>query len=175
MVKHILFLVVVVCVLGACDDVPKRVLPRGKYAIIPEKEFPKDREMTIDIPPPPAPYTGPKQYCFEMELGKDANEKVKLKFVLEDNDSIFGQLDYNYTSREPLHGTVEGLREGTFIELIYAFTDSGLTKRELLVLKMDGDKLYKKNGALVENNGIWILENPLISRLELFVIQTECK
>lgn len=175
MVKNIFFLAMVVGLLGACDDVPKRVLPRGKYAIIPEKDFPKDKEMTIDLPPPPAPYTGPKQYCFTMELSQNVKETVNLKFVLEDNDSIFGQLDYNYQTREPLHGTVEGLREGKFIELNYAYTDSGLTKHELLVLKMEGDKLYKKNGALVEENGVWVLENPLIARLELFVIQTECK
>ena len=95
--------------------------------------------------------------------------------VMANYDSIFGKLDYNFSTREPLHGTVEGLKEGKFIELNYAFTDSGVTKHELLVLKMEGDKLYKKNGALVEENGVWVLENPLISRLELFVIQTECK
>jgi hypothetical protein len=175
MMKHAFFVLMAAVVLTACDDTPKRVMPKGRTAIIPEKDFPKDKEIPIDIPPPPAPYTGPKKYCFEMEIGTDPIEMTELKFVLDDNDSIRGTLEYLFAGRMPVKGKVEGLKEGKFIELGYTYSDSGVVKRELMELKMEGDKIYKKNGTLVEQDGVWMLENPLLARLELFVIQTECK
>ncbi len=159
----------------ACDDTPKRVLPRGKSPIIPERPFPKDKERPIDIPPPPAPYTGPKKFCFEMELGSNAQDLTRMQFVLDDNDSIRGRLDHIFTDRLPIHGTVEGVKEGKFIELNYMYTDSGVHKKEELILTLEDDKIYKKTGALIEENGVLILENPVKATLQLFLIQVECE
>ncbi len=175
MAKQFFLVAIVILVFTACDDTPRRDLPGGRAAIIAEKPYPKDREAPIDIPPPPSPYTGPKKYCFEMDLGNNPEENTRMAFVLGDNDSIHGTLDFSYADRKMVHGKIDGLKEGSFIEANYVYTDSGLNKRELLVLKLEGDKLYKKNGVMVEENGIMVLENPLMARLELFVIQTACK
>ena len=98
-----------------------------------------------------------------------------MQFVLDDNDSIHGKLDYTFTDRQPLHGSIEGMKEGKIIDLKYTYVDSGKVKAEEMVFKYEGDKLYKKNGAMVEDNGVLVLENPLRATLQLFLIQTDCK
>lgn len=175
MLKHIFSLVLIVFIFSSCDDTNKRVMPKGKSPIIAEKEFPKEKEMIIDIPPPPAPYTGPKKLCFEMELGDNSNEMTRMQFILDDNDSILGRLDYSFADRLPVHGTIEGIKEGDRITLNYLYADSGTHKVEQLILKMEDDKLYKKTGPLVEENGILVLENPKNLTFQLFLIKAECK
>lgn len=175
MLKYFFLLFVSTLILTACDDTPKRVLPKGKSPIIPDKPFPKDRETPIDIPPPPAPYTGPKKLCFEMELGINANEMTRMEFILDDNDSIRGHLNYTFADRLPIRGSICGLKEGKFIELKYEYVDSAVQKQEQLILKLEGDKLYKKTGPMVEENGVLVLENPLTAQLLLFLIRVDCK
>lgn len=176
MFKHFLFALIAASVLTACDDgPPKRVFPKGRAPIIAEKDFPKDKEAPIEIPPPPAPYTGPKKFCFEMELGNNPNDMTRMQFILDDNDSIRGRLDHSFADRTAIHGTIEGVKEGKFIELNYAYIDSGQKKSEQLILKLENDKLYKKTGALVEENGILVLEDPLNATLQLFLMKTDCK
>ncbi len=176
MIKHLSILFSALSILTACEDSPPaRVMPKGKKPIIAEKAFPKDKELPIDIPPPPAPYTGPRKLCFEMQLGENTNEMTRMQFILDDNDSIRGSLDYSYADRLPIHGTIEGIKEGTFIELVYSYVDGGVRKKEQLVLKLEDNKLYKKTGAMVEENGFMVLENPLIASLQLFLMKVNCK
>ncbi len=176
MFKHFLFVLLTVFVLAACDDgPPKRVFPKGRAPIIAEKEFPKDKETPIEIPPPPAPYTGPKKFCFEMELGNNPNDMTRMQFILDDNDSIRGRLDHTFADRTPIRGNIEGVKKGEFIELSYAYTDSGIHKTQQLNLKMENEKLYKKTGALVEEDGILVLEEPLKATLQLFLMKVDCK
>ncbi len=176
MFKHFLFVLLTVFVLAACDDgPPKRVFPKGRVPIIAEKEFPKDKETPIEIPPPPAPYTGPKKFCFEMELGNYPNDMTRMQFILDDNDSIRGRLDHSFTDRTPIHGTIEGVKEGKFIEVNYCYIDSGRKKSELLILKLEEDKLYKKTGPVIEEDGILVLEEPLKATLQLFLMKVDCK
>jgi len=175
MQKHFSLLLILVSFFTACDDTPQRVLPKGKKMVIADKPYPKDREAPIDIPPAPAPYTGPKKLCYEMQIGNNPNEYTRMQFILDDNDSIRGRLDYSFVDRPAIHGSIEGLKEGKFIELGYTFTDSGKRKMEQLVLKMEDDKMYKKNGEMVEENGVMVLENPLIAPLQLFLMKVDCK
>ena len=169
-----LLLFFVVLVLASCDDNTKRVLPNGRRAIIAEKDFPKDKQLPIDIPPAPAPYSGPKRLCFQMDLG-NPNEMTQMNVILDDNDSLRGSLDYHFADKPLIHGAVEGIKAGKFIELNYAYTDSGIHKVEQLVLKLENDKLYKKTGPLVEEDGRIVLENPLKAKLQLFLMKVDCK
>ena len=173
--KHLLAIVALVIFFSSCDQNTKRELPKGRKAIIPEKDYPKDREAPIDIPPPPAPYTGPQKLCFEMELGNNSNERTWMHVTLDDNDSMRGVLHYKFSDKPARDGTIEGLKEGALIEMNFAYTDSGKSKIEQLVLKFDGDKVYKKSGPQVEDNGILVLENPAKATFQLFLLQTECK
>lgn len=177
MLKQFLALLVVVIVASACDEnPPKRVFPKGRVPIIAEKPFPKDKEVPIDIPPAPAPYTGPKKYCFEMEQGGDPKNITRMHFVLDDNDSIHGRLDHTFGNRPAILGTIEGLKEGEIIEVNYAYEDSGMLKREEMVLKLHDDKLFKKNGPMVKDErGVWILENHRLSKFELYLEQQDCQ
>lgn len=174
-VKHFALLFSIALILVSCDDTPKRVMPKGKAPIIAEKAYPKDREAPIDIPPPPAPYTGPKKFCFEMELGNNTHDITSMQFILDDNDSIVGQLDYSFSGRAPLHGKIEGLKQGKFVDLLYTYTDSSRQKQEQLTLKWEENKLYKKNGPMVEEDGVLVLENPRIASLQLFLMKVNCK
>ena len=170
-VKHFILPFSIALALISCDDTPQRVLPKGKKPIIAEKAYPKDREAPIDIPPPPAPYSGPKKFCFEMELGNSTHDITRMQFVLDDNDSIVGQLDYSFADRSPIHG----IKQGKFVDLLYTFTDSSKRKQEQINLKWEDNKLFKKNGPMVDEDGILVLENPLRASLELFLIKTNCK
>ena len=176
MIKNLFLLFTVLMAFTACEDSPpKRVMPRGKAPIIAEKPFPKDKELPIDIPPAPAPYTGPKKFCFEMHLGENTIDITRMQFILEDNDSIHGHLDHLFADRLPIHGNFKGIKEGTFVELGYTYIDSGVTKREQMILKWEGDKLYKKIGLMAEENGTMVLENPLSATLQLFLMKVNCK
>ncbi len=176
MIKNLFFLFTVLLAFIACEDSPPaRVMPKGKRPIIAEKPFPKDKELPIDIPPAPAPYTGPRKFCFEMQLGDNAKDMTRMQFILEDNDSIHGRLDHSYADRQPIRGRVAGIKEGTFLELGYTYIDSGVTKKEQMVLKWEDSKLYKKTGLMVEENGAMVLENPIKATLQLFLMKVNCK
>ena len=174
MTKLFCFISLSALLLTACDDSPQRTKVKG-VAIIAEKDFPKEKESAIDIPPPPAPYTGPKKFCFEMELGNNSKDMTRLQCIIDDDDSIRGRLDYTFSDRLPINGTIVGLKQGKFIELLYTYTDSGQHKVEQLVLTQEEDKLYKKNGALIEENGVLVLETPLKATLQLFLMQVDCQ
>lgn len=176
MAKHILILFILSLVFSACDEnPPKRVFPKNRQPIIAEKPFPKDKQVPIDIPPAPAPYTGPKKYCFEMELGSDAKDITRMQFILDDNDSIHGRLDHNFSGRSPVLGNITGIKEGEIIELNYLYTDSGISKTEELTLKLKEDKLFKKNGPMVlDERGIWVIENHRLAKFELFLEERDC-
>jgi len=176
MIKYWSIVFISVLAFSACDDSPPaRVFPKGRKPIIAERPFPKEKLAPIEIPPPPAPYTGPKKFCFEMELGNNPQDMTTMQFYLDDNDSVTGTLNFNFSDRQPIRGNITGLKEGKIIEVKYAYTDSGKLKNEILALKMEGDKIYKKVGPLVEENGVLVLENPLNATLQLFLMQTECK
>ncbi len=175
MAKYVFLLLAVIMAFTSCDDTPKRVMPGGKAPIIAEKPYPKDKELPIDIPPAPAPYTGPKKFCFEMQLGENTSEMTHMQFILDDNDSIHGRLDNSYADRLPIHGNIKGVKEGTFLELGYTYIDSGVTKREQMILKWEDNKLYKKTGLMIEENGAMVLENPLNATLQLFLMKVNCK
>lgn len=177
MLKQLLLLLVVVAINSSCNEnPPQRASLKGRQPIIAEKPFPKDKEVPIDIPPAPAPYTGPKKYCFEMEQGTDAKNITRMHFILEDNDSIHGRLDHTFSNRPAILGTIEGIKEGEIIELNYAYIDSGMHKREELVLKLNNENLFKKNGPMVlDERGIWVLENYRLSKFELFLEQRDCQ
>ena len=165
----------VLLVFNSCDNASKSNSRKGSSFISDEKAFPGDKESALEIPPPPAPYTGPKKFCFEMEQGGNATDMARMQFILEDNDSIKGRLDYSFTDRESTHGTIEGVIQGNFAELIYAYTDSGIHKKEQLTFKWEGNNLFKKTGPMVEDNGVLVLENPLKAKLLLFLMQVDCK
>lgn len=176
MVKYLFSLIVIALIFSACDDTPKRTFPKGRGPIIAEKPFPKDKELPIDLPPAPAPYTGPKKYCFEMEIGSGAKDITRMHFVLDDNDSIRGRLDHNFSARSPILGTIVGIKEGDILELNYSYTDSGISKVEELVLKLHEHQMFKKNGPMVlDERGIWVLENHRLSKFELFLEQRDCQ
>lgn len=175
MAKHLVIVFIAALIFTACDDSAQRAVPKGRKPIIAEKPFPTEKEAPIDIPPPPAPYTGPQKYCYEMELGNNTREVTSMHFILDDNDSIHGRLDYAYADKPATHGTIEGLKEGSFVELMYTYADSGIQKQEIITIKIENDKIFKKNGPLVQENGVWVLENPLRATLQLFLIKTDCK
>ncbi len=111
-----------------------------------------------------------------MELGGEPRDITSMHFVLDDNDSIHGRLDHTFGNRPAILGTVEGLKEGDIIELNYAYEDSGMRKREELVMKLHDDKLFKKNGPMVlDERGVWVLENHRLSKFELFLEQVDCQ
>lgn len=167
MLKNIFFLLAVVSCMTACNSISKKFLGTGGGSGY--------NELPIDIPPAPRPPTGPQQMCFQMDVGGSPNEISKLTFTLFDNDSVKGWLQYATPLGQTIQGNISGLKEGKYLAIKYTYSDSNRVKHEVIPLKLEGDKLYKKNGAKIEQNGIWILENPLKARFELFMLQTSCK
>lgn len=166
---------IAVMALTACDETPQRVLPKGKKMIIADRPFPQEKEAPIEIPPAPAPYTGPQKFCFEMELGNNVSEMTRMQFIVDDNDSVQGNLDYSFAERSPIHGSITGVKIGKILELNYEYTDSSVRKCEQITLKMENDKIYKKIGSMVDEGGCMVLENPRLSTLQLFLMKVNCK
>ncbi len=175
MIKHISLLFFAILLFSACDDTSKQSTLNGKRSTLAEKAAPKEKDAFIDIPPPPAPYTGSRKFCFEMQLHADSSDMTQMQFILDDNDSIHGSMIHSFTTRSSIRGSIKGIKEGMFLELSYVYIDSGIRKSEQLVLIAEDDKLYKKTGAMVLENGTMVLENPLTATLQLFLMQVNCK
>lgn len=170
MFKNYFFLFAVAGMLGACNNSISKKFFNGYSG-----GGSGYNELPIDIPPAPRPPTGPQKMCFQMDVGSGLGEISTLTVIIDDNDSVTGWLQYAAPDGKAIRGNMVGLREGKYMDVKYSFTDSTDVKNEIISLKLEGDKLYKKNGVKVLQNGIWILENPLKARFELFMLQTNCK
>jgi len=161
---------IVAFLLTACGQSDKG----GKRYIIEEKEYPTEKEYTADLPPPPAPYTGPKKYCFEKREGENGEDVTELQLVL-DNDSISGQMDYLYAKRAPVHGNIDGMMMGTVLNFVLTYISDGAPHKERMICKFDKDQLFKKTGTMVEKDSVLELQTPSKALFVLSMERVKCK
>lgn len=171
MPRQVLLCLLVVFIVTACnEESPKG--KRGKETVA-MKPFPEEKDFVPDIPPPPAPYTGPIKYCFEKREGDNGMDITTLHLTL-DRDSITGTLDYLPSNRPGTHGTLEGVSIGNLYNLLYRYKDT-VEHAVQVIYKFDNGKLYIKTGAMVEDDGVMVLENPLKSTFVLYMEKVDCK
>lgn len=170
MPKHFLLLLVLFTSLYSCQD--QEGGGKGKRkAIIAEKDYPEDKELTPELPPPPSPYSGPIKYCFETE---NTEEGGVMQFV-SDNDSVTGTLDYLPNQGLKIHGTISGILEGNSVNVIYTYVVDNVKKQEQMIFKFEKNQLFRKKGEMIERQGVLVLNNPSKSQFELAWEKVKCK
>lgn len=84
--------------------------------------------------------------CFQYNFKKDRS-LVKL-IVL--GDDVKGDYHWHPDQKDGGHGTFKGKKVGNMINADWTYTIEGSTQIESIVFKMEGDKLMKGEGELVE-------------------------
>ena len=84
--------------------------------------------------------------CFQYNFKKD----VSLVKLIVSGDDVSGDYHWHPDQKDGGHGTFKGKKVGNMINADWAYTIEGSNQIESIVFKMDGDKLMKGEGELVE-------------------------
>ena len=84
--------------------------------------------------------------CFQFNFKKD----VSLVKLITSGDNVSGDYHWHPHEKDGGHGTFKGKKVGNMITADWAYTIEGSNQIETIVFKLDGDKLMKGEGELVE-------------------------
>ena len=84
--------------------------------------------------------------CYQYNFKKD----VSLVKLIVSGDDVKGDYHWHPDQKDGGHGTFKGKKVGNMITADWAYTIEGSNQIETIVFKMDGDKLMKGEGELVE-------------------------
>ena len=104
-------------------------------------------------PAPPAALEGT---CYAHYLGKD----VTAIQIIMDGDKVSGYMEWAPNEKDGGSGSIVGTKSGNIITADWTYMIEGSKDTEQIMLKMDGDKLSKAEGELIDKNGKMVLKNP---------------
>ena len=123
---------------------------------------PSDKSNAATTPPPPIEPTATAKgdsmskaagvmvqadtMCFQYNFKKD----MSLVKLIVSGDDASGDYHWHPFEKDGGHGTFKGKKVGNLINADYTYTIEGSTQIESIVFKLDGDKLMKGEGELVE-------------------------
>lgn len=108
--------------------------------------------------------------CFEQ---KTADVKTTLNLTINGNE-VFGLMDIAPGKKEPLHGTVAGIRVGNTLAVTYNYMMEGTEAAEEKRFKLKGDKLWVMIGEMTEKDGVYRFKDPEKGEYRESLDKVEC-
>ncbi|KQR94958.1 hypothetical protein ASG01_03585 [Chryseobacterium sp. Leaf180] len=115
-------------------------------------------------------------YCFEKVENKDS---TMVKFRVLSNDDIRGEMLWRPYEKDGATGTLTGkMISKNEIQFDYNYMIEGNRQSEITIMKVDGDRLYIKEGELTEDpnkKGNMILKDAAKAKYKKVLNETDCK
>lgn len=94
--------------------------------------------------------------------------------VAEADGKVKGRLSYMFAQKDSGAGDYEGVKEGDHYRVVWNYTIEGSNQKEEVVFKIEGDKWTRKNGELVEKNGVLVIKDEANTPYDETLKQVNC-
>ncbi len=121
------------------------------------------------ISPTSAP---PAVTCYSSTLDDGTTIQVRLE---ESAERVIGELAYLYPEQHSGSGTFEGVREGDHYRVVWTYTIEGHEQKEEIVFTTDGNSWTRKNGEIVEKNGVMVLKDEANAPYDESIPRIDCQ
>lgn len=138
-----------------------------------ESKKPETAASTTSPPSPPVVSVELKTdtLCFEYIFNKKDITTVQL--VMK-GDIVTGEMHWHPYQKDGAHGTLKGVKKGDVITADYAYMIEGSNQMEEVVFKLEGDKLSKLEGELMEKGEKLVLKDPAKAKYTEVYPKTDC-
>lgn len=113
-------------------------------------------------------------YCFMNAENKDTTI-VRINFLADED--IRGEMIWQPWQKDGAKGLLKGkLNKNNELELIYDYTIEGSQQTETKIMKIEGDKLFIKQGELIDpkNDGHLIFKDATKAEYKTILTKTKC-
>ena len=121
----------------------------------------------VETPKPAASET----ICFQLNDKKDI---TSCQLVIE-GDKVSGVYDWSPYEKDGGHGILSGVKSGDMIIADWTYMIEGNVQAEQIVLKLNGDKLTKMQGELVEKGTKLVMKDPSKAKAGEVLTRVDCK
>ncbi len=109
--------------------------------------------------------------CFEFKLMKDI---TSCQLIIED-DKVRGYFDWSPFEKDGAHGILQnGIKKGDIITADWQIMIEGNIQTEEVMFKLDGFKLSKLEGELVEKDDKLVLKSPQTATASDVLVKVDC-
>ena len=108
------------------------------------------------VPAAPAQPVAFEGTCYALYVQKD----VTAVQIIMDGDKVSGYMEWAPNEKDGGRGFIVGTKSGNIITADWTYMIEGSKNTEQIMLKLDGDKLSKAAGELVDKKGKLVLKNP---------------
>jgi hypothetical protein len=121
--------------------------------------------------PAETPVIASKQ-CFADSLQDGSVVSVTVE---ESDGKVKGTLSYLFAQKDSGSGEYQGVREGDHYRVVWSYTIEGSAQKEEVVFKIEGDQWIRKNGELLEKDGILILKDEANTPYDELLRKVSCE
>ncbi|MBL7813484.1 MAG: hypothetical protein JNL70_00665 [Saprospiraceae bacterium] len=109
--------------------------------------------------------------CFEFKYKQDV---TSCQLIIE-GDKVKGYFDWSPFEKDGGHGVLEnGVKKGEMITVDWKMMIEGSIQTEELLLKLEGDKLSKMEGELVEKGDKVVIKSPETAKAQDVLMKVDC-
>ena len=109
--------------------------------------------------------------CFEFKLMKDV---TSCQLIIE-GEKVSGYYDWSPFEKDGAHGILQnGVKKGDMITADWLMMIEGNVQTEEIMLKLDGIKLSKLEGELVDKDDKLVLKSPQTALVDDILIKVDC-
>ncbi len=113
----------------------------------------------------------PDTLCFEFKLMKDV---TSCQLIIE-GDKVNGYFDWSPYEKDGAHGILlKGVKKGDIITADWQMMIEGNVQTEEVMFKLEGFKLSRLEGELVENGDKMVIKSPQTATPTDVLVKVEC-
>lgn len=109
--------------------------------------------------------------CFLMAEGKDTST-VKLEI---NGTEVSGEMNWIPWEKDGARGTLKGTKEGDIIKATWSYMIEGSNQAEAIEMKLEGDKLMRKVGELIDKDGVSVMKDPANAPYQETFMKVNCQ
>lgn len=111
--------------------------------------------------------------CFLSVTGRDTFD---VSLTMLPDGQVSGTLNYRFWEKDGAYGTIKGSMDGEDIVAEYDYTIEGSNQLEEVRFRLDGDKLLRQQGELIElEGGKLVLKDPQHAPYNEVFTEVSCK
>lgn len=105
--------------------------------------------VNVDVATAVTDSSATENLCFLMTEGDKNQDSTKVSLSINGAD-VSGSMDWIPDQKDGAYGTIIATKDGDIIRGIYAYSIEGSEQTEEVEFKLEGGKLWKKSGEMVE-------------------------